>query len=213
MKNKSTITFICTAIMTMTCINSNADSSQLQRNKLEYYSQINRNGASVPIGYFLLIRKDNDTCAIRFTNYKISGGGYMSYSTGGYSLGNGQGESRATAEYDYFHQNDGSGNFKNQSVDVGHAKLAYARGTWSLQDQTDTAMIKCGPSKLMWDGLVGVSFSLEPGGGLHDETAELAVTKWKDSISEVNFNDPKVKWYRYKTAPRFGELIPVEKLW
>lgn len=213
MKNKKILTSLLSAIMAITCINSIADSSQLKRNKLEYYSQINKNGASVPIGYFLLIRKDNDTCAIRFTNYKVSGGGYMSYFTGTYSLGNGQGVSRATAEYDYFHQNDGSGNFKNESVDVGHAKLAYARGTGSFQDQSDTAMLKCGSSKLMWDGLVGVSFYLEPGGGLYDETAELAVTKWKDSISEVNINDPKIKWYRYETAPRHGALIPAEKLW
>jgi hypothetical protein len=74
-------------------------------------------------------------------------------------------------------------------------------------------MIKCGSTKLMWNGEVGVTFYLEPGGGLYDETAELAVTKWKDSISEVNINDPKIKWYRYKTAPMYGELIPVEKLW
>jgi hypothetical protein len=212
MKTKLIMTSLLSAIMGATCINSIADSSQLQRNNLEYYSQVDKGGVSVPIGYILLIRKDKYACAIRFTDYKIAGSGYGIGYTGNNSASelNTHFASHSYAEYDYFYQDDGSGSFKNENVNAGRAKLGNFSGAELLPDKDDMNLVKCGQLIFRWNGEVGVSFNIEP--GVNDKDVVLAATKWR-KVSEININDPRIKWYRFDNAPKYSKIIPVEDLW
>jgi hypothetical protein len=203
MKTKLTMTSLCSAMMAFTCISSCADSPQNQKTTPPQFAEVTKWTVSVPLGYFLLIHKDNTTCAIRYTDNKTASGGYST----SYSEGNGHYESRFYAEYDYFYQDDGSGDFKKNNVITGHDKLVGVSGTWSPSDQTDSISVKCGALKLR--GLSGVAFyqGLDP----QDEGIELAPTKWRD-VSEINFSDPKIKWYRYDKT-RQTIKIPILDLW
>jgi hypothetical protein len=177
-----------------------------------YYlnAEIGRWGVGAPAGHFLLIRKENTTCAIRFTDFNMfnSGGGNVSVS-------------KSEAEYDYFHQPDGSNDYKKSNVETSHFKLkstSIVSGTTNASTgwvpptlaESSTNTIKCGTLALHWFGLVGVSF-FEGAATTPDEGIELAPTKWRD-VSEINISDPRITWYRYGEARKLA-AIPIEDLW
>jgi hypothetical protein len=215
MKNKSILTSLFTAAMVITGISSWADSPQRQKIIPLQYTEISKSAVSAGVGYFLLLRTNNLSCAIRFTDYKIVSGGYpVSYSgdysyNNTYSEGNARFESRSYAEYDYFYQNDYSSDFKKSGVKIGHEKLAGIGWFWNPMNQDAPTVVKCGSLMLQIQTPVAVTFfeGVEP----RDQGIELAPTKWQD-INEINLNDPRVKWYRYDKT-RQNIRIPVEDLW
>lgn len=165
---------------------------------------VTHGAAGAPIGHFLLIRKENNACAIRFTEYHRDPTSQAPsvFTSGGVSV---------YAEYDWYFQGDGSGDFSKQNVKVGHAKLANKPlvGIGRMAFQTGTTLVRCGPFKLWWQGQRAVSFF--PGTHPHDEGIELAPTKWRD-VAEIDIRDPQIKWYRYDEN-REITYIPVDELW
>jgi hypothetical protein len=162
---------------------------------------------SSPTGYWLLARKDNMACAIRFTDFKVArSAGYASFSEPtSNSENNIHGEGRIYAEYDFFSQTDGSGDFKKSNVSLGHNKATRADGNWGGYGD----LTGCGSLILQIGSFgIGVAFNLsEPQG----ESVELAPTKWQD-VGEINISDPRIKWYRYDKTRR-DIKIPIEDLW
>ncbi|NOU24225.1 MAG: hypothetical protein HOO90_01665 [Methylotenera sp.] len=174
----------------------------------------------IPLGYFLLIRKENTACAIRFTNlynpdsgqeigsfYSPTSGQGISYSVLSYKL---------NADYDYFYQNDGSGNFKSNNVVSGQAQLSIGMRTIenngmisNVMNQAERVVVKCGSMELPWKGYEGVT--MYQGSEPRDEGVEIAPTRWSN-INEININDPTINWYRYDKARKIIE-IPVEDLY
>lgn len=146
--------------------------------------------AGAPLGRFLLIRKDKRVCAVRFT--KAQRGHDAKPGTTFNS-----GEESFSAEYDWYFQGDGSGDFTQSGVLSGHEQLARKplKGIGRFAFQTGQIYVKCGPFKLRWMFPTRVAFystGVTPG----DYGIELAPTKWAE-IKEVDVLDPRLKWYRY----------------
>jgi hypothetical protein len=154
------------------------------------YATLTWDGAGAPLGRFLLIRKDKAVCAVRFT--KVQRGHDAKPETTFNS-----GEESFSAEYDWYFQEDGSGDFTQPGVLSGHEQLARKplKGIGRLAFQTGQIYVKCGTfDKLLWLYPTWVSFY--GGSRRGDYGIELAPTKWTE-IKEVNVHDPRLKWYRY----------------
>jgi hypothetical protein len=160
-------------------------------------------GVAAPIGRFLLIPKDTAMCAVLFKNFRRGGDAQpgTSFNTG---------EEHLYADYDWYFQNDGSGDFAKETVKKGHDKVAYGPlvGIGRLAFQTTNQKISCESIKLNWTYPDIVQFfrgSKVVGTGI-----ELAPTPWS-SISKVNGNDPDIKWFQ-TDQNRAPIIIPVSDL-
>lgn len=158
---------------------------------------------STPEGYFMLIRKENNACAVRFNKFDSSGSVSVP-NTNVYIL-------NIDVPYDYFYQADGTGDFKKKNVDSKHLKLSIkgASGSGAMV-AADGNLIKCGPLDLHWEG-ESQGVTMYQGSEPHDEGIELAPTRWRD-INEININDPTIYWYGYDATRKLLK-IPVEELW
>lgn len=195
---------IASILILISCLNccSTANSNQLSvSDGQKLHASILPGKISPPIGYFLLIRKDNNTCAIRFTNYSNPESGRL--------LDSDASTNNDTAEYDYFNQYDGSGNFMKNNLDSGHAKLnrlvIVSRGVARI---SGLYIIKCGSLTLRWNG--NSEIDMFQGKFISDEGIKFAPTKWRD-ISEINVDDPNIEWFGVDKKRRFTS-IPVENL-
>ena len=175
--------------------------------KARDYAYVSYASAGAPLGRLLLIRKGKDVCAIRFTEFHRGHDGKTP------TLYN-SGEETQFAEYDWFYQGDGSGNFTKKNVTSGHEKLArkpqlgVGRIAYRINGNTK---VKCGPFKLDWSFPNGVAFY--PGATPGDYNIELAPTKWRD-VSEIKVNFEYLQWYHYdKDEKRVEVDIPIEELW
>ena len=72
--------------------------------------------AGAPLGKFLLIRKEKDICAVRFTD------AHRGHDAKPQTIFNSGGES-FYAECEWFYQGDGSDDFSRNNVKRGHEKL------------------------------------------------------------------------------------------
>ncbi|MEQ1597946.1 MAG: hypothetical protein ABL880_01125 [Methylotenera sp.] len=213
MKNKSVLTSLLPAIVTIILFGgllTPAFGEESYLDQLKHYVFLTPTSVVSPIGYWLLIRKDNTTCAIRFTDFQMFGGSTFTNYSGSPNEGSVRTETNSYAEYDFFSQNDGSGDFKKNNMVLGHNKIAKATGTWESSDD----LTGCGALSLKWAGTplqpagTGVVFyTAEP----REEGIELAPTKWRDA-SEINIKDPRIKWYRYDKT-RKHTRTPIENLW
>ncbi len=159
---------------------------------------------SVPVGRFLLIRNGNDVCAVRFARFQR--GGDAKSPTVFHS-----GDETLYAEYDWFHQGDGTGDLTKQNVGSGHKELKRGPmvGIGRFAFQLGSTILSCGPFSLSWRYPNGVGFNTtyrKEG----DVGNELAPTKWQ-SIRQVNPNDPSLRWYRFDEK-RSITMIPLDAL-
>jgi len=149
----------------------------------------------MPLGKILLVRKDLEYCAIKFTKFWT-----------------GKTELDWYANYESYYQGDKTGDFNKKNVQFKKEKLSFPkpRGIGRFAFSFGNKDVRCGPIKLFWFGQGWVYFyssSQDEG----DYGIELAPTKWTD-ISQVNVFDPRVKWYRYDEK-RKDVNIPIDKLW
>lgn len=214
MKNKNIPTFLLPAAAAIILLGGLLTPAHGETYSKEY-AVITYSSATSPIGYFLLVRKGNSACAIRFTDYESTNGTYGSSFLGGFSdadpnTGNNeQTELRAYVEYDYFNQNDGSGNFQKENVSIGHAKLTRGSYRSTISAQRKASLIRCGSLELHWSVPTTIAFfqGIKP----QDEGIELAPTKWRD-VADININDPKIIWYHFDET-RMQIAMPIEDLW
>ena len=145
--------------------------------------------AAAPVGKFLLIRKGSATCAVRFTSF------HAGHDARPPTVFN-SGEEHLYAEYDWYYQGDGSGDFTKPDIRKGHNKLARnpTIGIGRMAFQTGNTSVSCGPIELNW--LYPDLIQMFSGTIMGDYGFELCPTKW-DSISDVRSNDSALKCYRY----------------
>jgi hypothetical protein len=140
-------------------------------------------GVSMPVGRIILARKGPEYCAVRFRNTWV-GNERFDYH----------------ASYEYFHQGDGSGDFKRRNVKSGDGELFYPREVDWLEIPF-TSKIKdsfsCGGMKIRWFYTGGVSFG----------DLELAPTPWM-RITDVDAHDARLKWFR-KDSVRTKTMVPL----
>jgi hypothetical protein len=149
---------------------------------------------SSPVGKFLLMRKSNHICAIRFTKF-------------------GGGKENGGAEYDWYFQGDGSADFTRPNISSGHAQLQWKAGFFDelLHGPSAKSKISCGSFEVLWTYPNNVIFaSFEAWRSKFDYNLELAPTKAAD-IKEVNIKNPRLQWYKLDDK-RQGRFIPLEEL-
>lgn len=158
---------------------------------------IGPNGVIMPLGKILLIRKNSDLGAIKFTKFW-----------------RGKTEDDLYAAYEAYYQDDKTGDFINKNVKFSQEELHSPKPIFSLFGHPFAfgikEEIKCGPIRLWWTGKGAVYFfARDQRQG--DYGIEFAPTKWTD-ISQVNVFDKRLKWYRYDES-RKRVNIPVDHLW
>jgi hypothetical protein len=176
---------------------ANADKPQLPKaNEV----QLAPNAVGMPVGRVLLIRKDSDYCAVRFTHNWT-----------------GKTEYDQHAEYESYYQGDKTGEFGKSNVKHRKEEIYYTKPSFSIFGHPvrigAKLNIRCGPIELWWSAgplLTFVAFNRSDQ-KQGDYGIELAPTKWSD-ISEVNVFDSRLKWYRYDEN-RKRVNIPIDRLW
>lgn len=162
-------------------------------------------GMVMPLGNILLVRKNSEYCAVKFTKFWLEKTSEVS--TPFVAAG-----SDKYALYESYYQGDGSGDFSKKNAQFKKEKLSFPkpRGIGRLAFSFSKKEIICDAIKLEWFGKGGAYFYGE-GQKEGDYGIELAPTKWTD-ISQVNVFDQRLKWYRYDEN-RKDLNIPVDKLW
>jgi hypothetical protein len=150
----------------------------------------------MPIGRYMLIRKNNEACALVFTEFWNKKQGK---------------EQEHYASYISYYQDDGSRNFLGQRVIITKKEASFLplRGfTRLFLWQPGNDYVHCGPLKFGWTFYGGVcACERHPG----DYGFEFAPSPWVN-ITDVNLSDKRIKWYRYDKH-RQSIDIPIDKLW
>jgi hypothetical protein len=175
---------------------SEATEAEREKKSLEWEDYVRKTvmigtvSMSIPEGRFALVRNGNNTCAVRFTSFSRSG------------------ESVFYAEYEWYYQGDGSGDFTKPSVKKGNGSLKDYDNRFLMVFAS--RLVVCGSFRLFWGYPVHLGFTpsntREP-----DLGNEIAPSKWTD-ISEVNIHDARLQWYRRVERDRRID-IPIDKLW
>lgn len=156
---------------------------------------IGKTAISMPLEKILLARKNSGYCAIKFTKF------WTGKTTGD-----------LFAEYEWYYQKDGTGDFSKKNVRFKKEGLSFPklRGIHPFNFSFGNKEIRCGTVRLFWQGDGLIAFYGE-GMDQGDYGNELSPTKWTD-ISQVNVFDHRLKWYKYDDN-RKEVNIPVDKLW
>ncbi len=200
MKKTFTGLFLCLLIMFMTSEGSADDivRSRGFRVETDVYGQneIYMDDAYVgmPLGRILMIRKDKEYCALKFTRFWTEKNDREGYAT-----------------YEVYYKNDDTNDFLNKDVKYSEGKASILPPTGPIRPflkQPGYPKVNCGPFRLHWGygGRVAFFDNDEKELGI-----ELAPTPWT-SVSEINLNDPRLKWYSYDGKRRIIR-IPVDQLW
>jgi hypothetical protein len=158
---------------------------------------IGPNGVIMPLGKILLIRKDSDYGAIKFSKFWT-----------------GKTEDDLYAKYEAYYQDDKTGDFHNQKIKFSQGELHSPKPIFSLFGHPFAfgikEEIKCGPIRLWWTGK-GAAYFFGRDQRQGDYGIELAPTPWTE-IPQINVFDSRVKWYRYDEQRARVNII-IDKLW
>ena len=175
----------------------NVDSEQTD------FAHIGWHQVSSPFGSFLLIHGKDGDCAVRFTEYHKGNDKQPSsiFSSG---------EESYSAQYEWFYQGDGSGDFNKPSTLRGIGKVTRGAivGIGRLGFQTGNSYLTCGSIKTYWLQPSSISFSKKI--TCNSAIYELSPTKWQ-SIKDVHLDSPQLNWYRCDEG-RKSFRIPINDL-
>jgi hypothetical protein len=173
------------------CSGTAADSTNVE-SIVKSSAFIRRMSVSAPLGRFLLLRKKTAACAVRFTSF---------HRDGEYKY----------AEYDWYFQGDGSGDFLRPNATNGHNKLrdtaAIGFGHFVIKPFS-TGGVTCGTLQVFWAYPIQLFFVTS--GMKDDYELELAPTKISE-IQKVNINNTNLRWYKL-SEERPEMIIPTEEL-
>ncbi len=164
------------------------------------YAYIGTVAIAAPLNYFLIVKKSNDICAIRFTGYRRGDDEKKP------SLFSG-GEESLYAEYDWYYL----GTNKKFVGKTGHVKLSRTSTVQILGFHAfmpGVSDIKCGELRLAWSYPIAVTYL--GGGGVYLLDAGIALTSWTD-IAQVDLANPNLRWYFYDSG-RAKKYIHVKEL-
>ncbi len=134
----------------------------------------------MPIGRILLLRRDQEYCAVKFLRFW-----------------NGEAAEERYAEYDAYEPPKGTGSFDDKRTETFRRQASSTRpqGIGFLSFNKGNREIRCGSFRLPWSGAGTVHFE-ERGKKESGPEIELAPTYWKD-VSKVNTGDFRVIWYAH----------------
>lgn len=168
---------------------------------------------AAPLNRWVLLRKGNALCALRFTTFRHEPVKDKMPSTTRDSF---------FASYDWFYQADGSQELSKPNVQSGHGEASQKPNLWRIA--RGSRFVKCGSIKAQWGYpnsilLINRNYNIPYDPKISDQPndIEVALTGWKN-IKDVNALDPRLTWHRYNAQ---GDLahnndvptrIPVEQL-
>lgn len=155
---------------------------------------LDQHAIKMPLNRILLIRRNNEFCAIKFIRYWKT-----------YSWKTNKGDRRFAEYIGYYWDND--------KLDIKQYVLKYPKliGIGRLSFAFDDNMfIECNKSKLLSSGNGWVYFS-PPDQPFGDYGIEFGPTIW-NSIDEVNISDEHIKWFRYDET-RCEKEYSIDELW
>ena len=159
----------------------------------------------MPLGRIMLVRKNQDYCAIKFTKWwseNPSSKPSMFVATG----------TDEYAVYESYCLKNKTGGFFENNIQVRKEKLSLTkpRGIGRLAFSFGNSKVECGNIRLGWYGGGLVNYSEEVQNKRNYDT-ELAPTPWSD-VKEVNVLDQRIKWFRYDES-RKRVNIPIDNIW
>ncbi len=188
--------FLLTVFLPSIVCSTNSHKKQIQnRPPLSKEVVFASNTIRIPIGYFLLARQHSERCAVKLLDYWT-----------------GESSSEQFAVYDSYFSKDSVSSITPTSANYFRGELSFPKlvGIGRLSFNFGDQDIQCGNLRLSWSGSSWIYFyddETERG----DNSMELAPTPWTD-ISEVNFNDPRLQWYRYDLN-REESYVNIDHLW
>lgn len=152
------------------------------------YALVTWGAVASPLRRFLLIRKGNGICAVKFKNfsYKSDNRPPTMFNTRSDTM---------SAEYDWYYQENVSGVFSDKYVKTGNGTVSIGPlvGIGRLAFQTGNAEIVCGPFKFGWYYPDIVALYL--GNKSIDQGFEMAPTKWLN-IKDIDLNNSSLIWFQ-----------------
>ncbi len=162
------------------------------------YAYIHGQGVGAPIGKLLLIRRNRQLCAVRFTDPKRGYDG---------SLGTwfSSGKESVYASYDWYYQGDGSGDLTKPNVEFGQgevSRLSWVGITFHLSFPRGNRYVECGDFEFEW-GFPHVLAFPRQSDRFNPNDFAMAPTNWTQ-VSEINLQDPKIRWYTFNDTTESG---------
>ncbi len=159
---------------------------------------IGPNGVIMPTGRILLVRKDEEYCAIKFVRFWT-----------------GKTENDLYATYISYARKDRLSPFADNNVIVQENELHRPEPKWSLFGHPvvlfgSKGEIKCSQFRLWWTR-GGTVYPFRSGQNQGDYGIELAPTPWTD-ISQIDVVSSKIKWYRYDEN-RKRRNVNIDLIW
>jgi len=159
----------------------------------------------MPLGRIMLVRKNQDYCAIKFTKWwskNPSSKPSMFVATG----------TDEYAMYESYYRSEKSSDSSDKSWQINTAKLSLPklRGIGRFAFSFGNKDIKCGNMSVSWGGQGALCFN-KACQNYGDDGNEFAPTPWTD-IKDVNVFDPRIKWFRFDDS-RKRVNIPIDTLW
>jgi hypothetical protein len=160
------------------------------------FAYVDELGAGTALGRFLLVRGGEEFCAVRFTGWRRGRNAVTDWFF--FSA-----DEDTVAEYEWFYQGDGSGDFKKPNVQSGTGKVFF-RGV------SGAAYVDCGPFRLPWVYPNRVQFTRVNWTGSRDPV-EFAPTGW-DQLAELDPASERLHWYGFDLERYQRRPIPVDEL-
>ena len=183
--------------------NQNEPATSFEAKNVEIYSDC----IYMPKGKIMLVRLDEDICALKFIDFwSEKPGKFTSFWTK-------KGEEDDYALYEIHYIGDNGEDYLCASEKYKQDKLyrPTPRGIGRLEFSFGNRRIKCRCITLKWFGKGSVAFYNPPRYPEADYGIEFAPTIWED-ISQVNLSEPHIKWYTYERK-RQKQIIPIDQLW
>ena len=188
------ISIIIICLVFLTCIDSWCITISPDLNEVVIFD----NGIVIPQNRFILYRYNDNYIAIKFTKSTVKDiGWYLKYLVK-------PGAQDYYSEYDLYYSKNTVGSFVKEAKDKhGLVSQKTPRGFARLTVTFDNHFIEYKTIKIFWSGGIDIDDGtfgnvVYFGPGVDDTTYrhELAPTPWTN-IKDVNFNDPRLMWYKY----------------
>lgn len=156
--------------------------------------RIRATSVEAPVNIFLLVRRESDVCAIRFT--EIRRGHDARRPT---TFDSGAETTSATYEWIHFEGRESTGKYQRKATGQDVLVAYPLKGIGRFAFQTGKTSITCGPLKVQW--IYPMSVSLRDHTRSQRYTFEIAPTKWRDGDA-VDPNAAGLRWYRAQDDER-----------
>ena len=200
---------VCVLLSSSACSATGGDPEKetpIEDSELRTHGRISWHAAYPPLEKFLLIRKDKDLCAVRFT-----GAWRGNDKKDGTVWNSGEESFRVTYEWvGAIMEPDGRWKMDLGNNGKGQATRGPIVGVGRFGFATGDSYVDCAKFRMGWPGSTGVGF--EPDQSKFQEHGyELALTKWSDA-AEIDPNAAYLKWFRFENNRKLIK-IPIEKFW